>query len=78
MRVKVKLENNKIIGYFYQYNDKPLCKIGCNFDERTDHATAIEIDVPSIENIHVGFSMVIDGAFVENKEQYEQYLKQGV
>ena len=74
MRVKVKLENNKIIGYFYQYSEKPLHKVGCNFDERTDHATAIEIDVPIIENIHVGFSMVIDGAFVENKEAYLQSL----
>lgn len=78
MKVKVKLDNNVIVGYFYQYSIKPLHKVGCNFDERTDHATAIEVEVPSIDNIHVGFSMVIDGTFVENKEQYELSLKQGV
>ena len=78
MKVKVKLENNKIIGYFYQYSEKPLHKTGCNFDERTDHATAVEVDVPNIENIHVGFSQVIYGTFVENAEQYELSLKQGV
>lgn len=70
MKVKVKLNNNIIVGYFYQYSDKPLHKVGCNFNEKTDHATAIEIDVPSIENIHVGYSQVIDGIFVENKEAY--------
>ena len=78
MKVKCKLENNIIVGYFYQYSEKPLHKVGCNFDERTDHATAVQIDVPSIENIHIGYSQVIYGTFVENAEQYELSLKQGV
>lgn len=72
MKVKCKLENNIIIGYFYQYSEKPLKKIGCNFDEKTDHASAVEIDVPSIESIHVGYSQVISGVFIENKEAYLQ------
>lgn len=74
MKVKVKLDNNVIVGFFYLYSEKPLHKVGCDFDERTDHATAVEVDVPSIENIHVGYSMVIDGTFVENKTAYEQSL----
>ena len=78
MKVKCKLENNIIVGYFYQYSVKLLHKVGCNFDERTDHATAVEVDVPNIENIHVGYSQVIYGTFVENAEQYELSLKQGV
>ena len=78
MKVKCKLENNIIVGYFHQYSEKPLHKVGCNFDERTDHATAVEVDVPNIENIHVGYSQVIYGTFVENAEQYELSLKQGV
>lgn len=68
MKVKVKLDNNVIVGYFHQYSEKPLKKIGCNFDEKTDHETAVEVEVPSIDNIHVGYSQVIDGIFIENKE----------
>ena len=75
MKVKVKLENNKIIGFFYKYSDKPLHKIGCNFDERTDHETAVEVEVPNIENIHVGYSQVVDGKFIENREAFESSLK---
>lgn len=75
MKVKCKLENNIIVGYFYQYSVKPLHKIGCNFDERTDHATAVEVEVPSIDNIHVGYSQVVDGKFIENKEAFESSLK---
>lgn len=71
MKVKCKLENNIIVGYFYQYSEKPLHKTGCNFNEKTDHATAIEIEVPSIDNIHVGFSMVMGGQFIENKPKEE-------
>ena len=75
MKVKCKLENNIIVGYFYQYSVKPLHKIGCNFDERTDHTTAVEVEVPSIDNIHVGYSQVVDGKFIENKEAFENALK---
>ena len=66
MKVKVKLENNIIVGYFHQYSEKPLHKVGCNFDEKTDHTTAVEIDVPSIDNIYINYSQVINGQFVEN------------
>lgn len=69
MKVKVKLDNNTIIGFFYQYSEKPLKKIGCNFDERTDHITAVEIEVPSIDNIHINYSQVINSVFIENKPE---------
>ena len=67
MKVKVKLDNNVIVGYFHQYSEKPLRKIGCNFDERADHATAVEVEVPDIDKIHINHSQVINGQFVENK-----------
>lgn len=67
MKVKVKLDNNVIVGYFHQYSDKPLHKVGCNFNEKTDHETAVEIEVPSIDAIHINHSQVINGQFVENK-----------
>ena len=67
MKVKCKLKDNVIIGYFHQYSDKPLHKVGYNFNERTDHATAVEVEVPSINSIHINHSQVINGQFVENK-----------
>lgn len=78
MIVDVKLnEDKKIVGFFHKFSDKPLHKIGCNFDENKDFATSVKIEVPSIDNIHVGYSMVIYGTFVENAEQYNQSI-QGV
>lgn len=76
MKVKVKLENNIIVGYFHQYSEKPLYKIGCNFDEKTDHETAVEVEVESLDQIHVGYSQVLYGVFVENKEAYELSLSE--
>ena len=67
MKVKCKLKDNVIVGYFHQYSDKPLHKVGCNFNERTDHATAVEVEVPSINSIHINHSQVINGQFIENK-----------
>ena len=67
MKVKCKLKDNVIVGYFHQYSDKPLHKVGCNFNEKTDHATAVEVEVPSINSIHIKYSQVINGQFVENK-----------
>lgn len=67
MKVKCKLKDNVIVGYFHQYSDKPLHKVGCNFNEKTDHATAVEVEVPGIDKIHVNHSQVISGVFIENK-----------
>ena len=73
MIVDVKLnEYKKIIGYYCIIKNKPLQKIACNFDETKDLSMSVKIEVPSIDNIHIDYSMVIDGAFIENKEQYEQ------
>ena len=66
MKVKCKLNDNVIVGYFHQYSDKPLHKVGCNFNEKTDHATAVEVEVPSIDKIHINVSKVLDGMFIEN------------
>ena len=69
-KIYCKLDENKVIqGYFICFAKEPKYRaIGCNFDEKTDHEIAIEVEVPSIDNIHVGYSQVINGTFIENKE----------
>ena len=79
-KIYCKLDENKFIkGYFICFAKVPKYRaMGCNFDESKDFANAVVIDSQYLDKIHIGFSMVINGQFVENAEQYELSLKQGV
>ena len=79
-KIYCKLDENKVIqGYFICFAKVPKYRaMGCNFDESKDFENAVVIDSQYLDHIYVGFSMIIDGAFVENKEQYVLSLKQGV
>ena len=79
-KIYIILDNeNKIQKYFIQYTEMPISgkayKTGCNFDESKDFENAVVIDSQYLNLIHIGYSQVINGKFVENKEQYENSLK---
>ena len=62
-------QKNKIIGYFICFSTSPKYSAeGCNFDESTDFENAVVIDAQYLNLIHIGYSMIIDGQFIENKE----------
>lgn len=65
MKVKCKLKDNVIIGYFCQYSEKPLHKVGCNFDESKDFENAVTIDIKYLDKIVIGQSKVINHNFIE-------------
>ena len=79
-KIYCKLDENKVIqGYFICFVKVPKYRaMGCNFDESKDFENAVMIDSQYLDKIHVGYSQVIYGTFVENAELYEQSLKQGV
>lgn len=65
-------EQNKIRGYFICFAKEPKYRaMGCNFDESTDFENAVVIDAQYLDLIHIGYSMIIDGQFIENKEAFE-------
>ena len=67
--MKVNIDNNNlVIGYMAIISDKPYRAVSNNYDEKT----AIEIDIPSIDLIHLGYSKVVNGVFYENREEYLQ------
>lgn len=68
-KIYCKLDENKVIqGYFICFAKVPKYRaMGCNFDESKDFEIAVEVDVPSIDAIHINHSQVINGQFVENK-----------
>ena len=72
-----KLDENKVIqGYFICFAKEPKYRaMGCNFDESKDFENAVVIDSQYLDKIHVGYSQVIDGKFIENKEAFENSLK---
>lgn len=68
-------EQNKIQGYFICFNKEPKYRaMGCNFDESKDFENAVVISPEYLDKIHIGFSKVENGVFVENKE-YENSLE---
>ena len=75
-KIYCKIDENKVIqGYFICFAKNPKYRaMGCNFDESKDFENAVMIDSQYLDKIHVGFSMIIDGAFIENKEAYLQSL----
>ena len=79
-KIYCKLDENKVIqGYFICFAKVPKYRaMGCNFDESKDFEHAVVIDSQYLDKIHIGYSQVIYGTFVENAEQYELSLKQGV
>ena len=61
-------EQNKIQGYFICFAKEPKYRaIGCNFDESVDFENAIIIEPEHLDQIHVGFSKIENGVFMENK-----------
>ena len=79
-KIYCKLNENKVIqGYFICFAKEPKYRaMGCNFDESKDFENAVVIDSQYLDKIHIGYSQVIYGTFVENGEQYELSLKQEV
>ena len=74
MKVKVNLDiNNLIVGYFAVLSEKPYKAVGDNFLKEN----SIEIDIPSVDLIHIGYSKVANGVFVENLEEYTKYQEKG-
>ena len=66
----------KIQGYFICFAKEPKYRaMGCNFNESKDFENAVVIDSQYLDLIHIGFSMVINGQFIENKEAFENSLK---
>lgn len=66
-----------IQGYFICFAKEPKYRamsVG-NFDESKDFENAVVIDSQYLDLIHIGFSMVINGQFIENKEAFENSLK---
>lgn len=69
-------ENNTIQGYFICFAKEPKYKtMGCEFDESIDFENAVVISPEYLDKIHVGYSQVIGGEFIENKEEYENSQK---
>lgn len=72
-KIYCKLDENKVIqAYFICFAKEPKYRAQvCNFDESKDFENAVVIDSQYLDLIHIGFSMVIDGQFIENKEAFE-------
>ena len=71
-KIYCKLENNTIQGYFICFAKEPKYRaMGCNFDESKDFENSVVIDSQYLDLIHVGYSQVIAGEFVESLEEYE-------
>ena len=70
-KIYCKIDENKVIqGYFICFAKEPKYKaMGCNFDESKDFENAVVIDASYLEQIHVGYSQIINGVFIENKPQ---------
>ena len=79
-KIYCKLDENKNIqGYFICFAKEPKYRaMGCNFDGSKDFENAVVIDSQYLDKIHIGYSQVIYGTFVENGEQYKLSLKQEV
>lgn len=61
-----------IQGYFICFAKEPKYRaMGCNFDESKDFENAVVISPEYLDKIHIGYSKVENGVFVENKEEYE-------
>ncbi|MBO7712025.1 MAG: hypothetical protein J6S85_00940 [Methanobrevibacter sp.] len=69
-KIYCKLENNVIKSYFICFAKEPKYKAMAvnNFDESKDFENAVVIDSQYLDLIHVGFSKVENGVFVENKQ----------
>ena len=69
-KIYCKLDENKVIqGYFICFAKVPKYRamaVG-NFDESKDFENAVVIDSQYLDLIHIGYSQVINGQFVENK-----------
>lgn len=70
-KIYCKLDENKVIqGYFICFAKVPKYRAtGCNFDESKDFENAVVIDSQYFDKIHVGYSKVENGIFIENKPQ---------
>ena len=70
-KIYCKLDENKTIqGYFICFAKEPKYRAtGCNFDESKDFENAVVINPEYLDKIHVGYSKVENGVFIENKPQ---------
>ena len=70
-KIYSKLDENKVIqGYFICFAKVPKYRaMGCNFDESKDFENAVVIDSQYLDKIHIGYSKVENGVFIENKPQ---------
>ena len=67
--MKVNVDNNNLItGYSAILSEKPYRAVASNFYKEN----AIEVEIPSVDLIHIGYSKVINGVFYENLEEYAQ------
>ena len=73
-KIYCKTKNNIIKGYYIRFNENGNCRAS-NFDVEIDFENAVIIDSQYLDKIHVGFSMIIDGQFIENKEAFENSSK---
>lgn len=77
-KIYCKLDENKVIqSYFICFAKEPKYRAMSvnNFDESKDFENAVVISPEYLDKIHVGYSQVIAGEFVENLEEYENSLK---
>lgn len=73
-KIYCKLDENKVIqAYFICFAKEPKYRAMAvnNFDESKDFENAVVIDAQYLDMIHIGYSMIIDGQFIENKEAFE-------
>ena len=73
-KIYCKLDENKVIqGYFICFAKEPKYRAMSvrDFDESKDFENAVVIDSQYLDLIHCGYSMIIDGQFIENKEAFE-------
>lgn len=70
-KIYCKLDENKVIqAYFICFAKEPKYRaMGCNFDESKDFENVVVIDSQYLDKIHVGYSKVENGIFIENKPQ---------
>ena len=70
-KIYCKLDENKVIqGYFICFAKEPKYRaMACNFDESKDFENAVVIDSHYLDKIHIGYSKVENGIFVENQPQ---------
>ena len=71
-KIYCKLDENKVIqAYFICFAKEPKYRAMAmnNFDESKDFENAVVIDSQYLDKIHIGFSKVENGVFVENKQE---------